>query len=150
MNILGLDEAFATAEARKIEEVKFKVINISAFLVLKLFAWNDRKAKKDLEDIYFILEKYNDDERVFSELIDELSQEVIQYSEAPAFLLGRDIKNTFSQIVINEFTKIIENLLDRKDSLFPQLVPSNFDSDEWDDKFNTVVAKFEALQQGIF
>ncbi|RUT07690.1 hypothetical protein DSM106972_019500 [Dulcicalothrix desertica PCC 7102] len=77
MNILGLDEAFATAEARKIEEVEFKVINISAFLVLKLFAWNDRKAKKDLEDIYFILEKYNDDERVFSELIDELSEEVI-------------------------------------------------------------------------
>ncbi|MBW4510312.1 MAG: nucleotidyl transferase AbiEii/AbiGii toxin family protein [Scytonematopsis contorta HA4267-MV1] len=149
MNIVGFDEAFLTAESRRIEEVEFKVINISAFLVLKLLAWNDRKANKDLEDVYFILEKYNDDERVFTELLDELSQEVIKYDDASAFLLGRNIQKTFGETTINKAKQILTEILQRRNSLFPRLVSLTYEQERWDDKFDTIVARFEALNKGM-
>ncbi|BAZ17242.1 hypothetical protein NIES4071_91200 [Calothrix sp. NIES-4071] len=40
-------------------------------------------------------------------------------------------------------------ILQKQYSLFPQLIPRIFDGDEWDDKFYTIVAKFEALKKGI-
>ncbi|GJD20910.1 hypothetical protein RIVM261_058660 [Rivularia sp. IAM M-261] len=146
MNVLGLNEAFSMAELQKIEELEIKVISVMAFIVLKLIAWNDRKARKDLEDIYFILDKYD--------IIDILSEEnqdlqgIVEH-EAAAFFLGCEIKRTFSQTVINEIEQILTKILQKQNVLFPQLISLIFDQDEWDAQFYTIVAKFEALQKGI-
>jgi predicted nucleotidyltransferase len=149
MSVLGFNEAFTTAESLSIEDVKFNVVNLSGFLVLKLIAWSDRRASKDIEDIYFILENYSDDDRVFTELIDELSQGLLEYEQTSAFLLGRDIQKAFSQATLNELKQILTQILQKKDSLFPQLISRIFDQDEWDAKFNTVVLRFEAFKKGI-
>ncbi|BAZ17243.1 hypothetical protein NIES4071_91210 [Calothrix sp. NIES-4071] len=55
MSIIGLEEAFYTAESQQIEDVEIKVINVLSLIVLKLIAWNDRRAIKDLKDVCFIL-----------------------------------------------------------------------------------------------
>ncbi|MBA3921336.1 MAG: nucleotidyl transferase AbiEii/AbiGii toxin family protein [Nostocaceae cyanobacterium] len=149
MSVLGFDEAFHTAESRRIQDSEFKVVNLSGFLVLKLIAWNDKKARKHLEDIYFILEKYSDDDRVFAELIEELSQGLIEYEEATAFLLGRDIQNTFSQGTINKLQEILTQILQTRNSLFPDLISHRLDQDEWDAKFDTVVNRFESFKKGL-
>lgn len=147
MNVLGLDEAFSTAELQQIEELEIKVISVTAFIVLKLIAWSDRKARKDLEDIYFILDKYD--------IIDILTEEnqdlqgIVEHEEAAAFFVGCQIKRTFSQTVINELEQILTKILQKQNVLFPQLISLIFDQDEWDAKFYTIVAKFEALQKGI-
>ncbi len=149
MSVLGFNEAFSTAESQLIKEIEFKVVSLPAFIVLKLIAWSDRKARKDLEDIYFILQNYSDDDRVFTEIIDELSQGFVKYGEAATFLLGCDIKNNFTQVTINQLVKIISQILKKRDTLFPQLIPHAFEQDKWDIKFDTIVRHFEALQRGI-
>ena len=70
MNVLGFAEALFYAKTVNIDEVEIPVIDTPAFIVLKIFAWGDRgeRTNKDLEDIEFILSKYEDDERVYDEL----------------------------------------------------------------------------------
>lgn len=149
MSLLGFNEAFSTAESQFIEEIEFKVISLSALIVLKLIAWSDRKARKDLEDVYFIIEHYSDDDRVLTKLIDELSQGLVEYEEAATFLLGCDINNNFTQVTINQLVKILSQILQKKDTLFPQLISRTFEPDKWDIKFDAIVRHFEALQRGI-
>ncbi len=148
MSLLGLDEALSSAEVLTMEGTKFNVVNTTAFLVLKLIAWNDRKASKDLEDIYFILDKYEDD-RIYEELADELSQGLIEFEQAAAFLLGRDIQKTFNETTIIELNKILSQILQNSNTLFPQLISYTFDAEEWDAKFDLIVRRFEELQRGI-
>jgi predicted nucleotidyltransferase len=149
MSILGFDEAFSTAESRTIEGIEFNFVNLPGFLVLKLIAWSDRKASKDIEDIYFILENYSDGDRVFEELIDELSEGIIEYEEAAAFILGRDIQNLFSQAVISKLQEILTQIIQNQASLFPELIFKLLEAEQWDAKFNTIVRLFAALKKGI-
>ncbi|BAZ09641.1 hypothetical protein NIES4071_14510 [Calothrix sp. NIES-4071] len=148
MSIIGLEEAFSTAELQQIEDVEIKVINILAIIALKLMAWSDRKAVKDLKDVYFILENYND-ESIFIERINEIPEGFVKSKEVFSFVLGYDIKNTFSQDLVNKINQILIQILHKQNSLFPQLISRIFDEEEWDDKFYTIVAKFEALKQGL-
>lgn len=66
MNVLGFAEALLHAKNISIGELEIPVIDTPAFIVLKIFAWGDRgeRTNKDLEDIEFVLSKYEDDERV--------------------------------------------------------------------------------------
>lgn len=148
MSLIGLDEAFYTAESQQIEDIEIKVINILAILVLKLIAWSNRRAIKDLKDIHFILENYTD-ESIFIERVDKIPQGLVEYREIPAFFLGYDIKNTFSQMLVDKVEQIITQILQKQNSLLPQLISRTFDEDEWDDKFYMIVAKFEGLKKGI-
>lgn len=149
MSIVGFNEAFSTAESLVIEDIEFKVVNLPTLIVLKLIAWNDRKATKDLEDIYFVLKNYNDDNRVFVELVDELSQGLVEYEETGSFLIGRDIRNNFSSATIEQLIKIISQILQKRNSLFPQLISRTVEPDEWNIRFDTIVRFFEALNKGI-
>jgi len=64
MNISGFAEALLHAKNISIGELEIPVIDTPAFIVLKIFAWGDRgeRTNKDLEDIEFILSKYEDDD----------------------------------------------------------------------------------------
>jgi predicted nucleotidyltransferase len=59
MNLLGLEEALENAMIEIIQDLEIRIVNAPAFLVLKLIAWSDRQADKDINDINFILENYN-------------------------------------------------------------------------------------------
>ncbi|MEL7477174.1 MAG: nucleotidyl transferase AbiEii/AbiGii toxin family protein, partial [Cyanobacteria bacterium J06555_12] len=91
MNVAGFEEALK--EATKIPQdvivlEHIKVVTLPGFVVLKLMAWSDRHAKKDLQDVALILRKYEEPEAVFVELADELESGVVKYDVAGAFLLG--------------------------------------------------------------
>jgi len=113
MNVLGLAEALSSAETINIGNFEIRAINIAAFIVLKLFAWSDRRDKKDLDDIDFILSKYEDYERVFAELSDELAKEDIALTNASIYLLGRDIYKTFQVKTLNHLNVILDELIER-------------------------------------
>lgn len=149
MNLLGLDEALLTAIILIIDSIEIKVVDPRALLALKLIAWADRKAMKDLQNIYFILDKFNDDDRIFEELLDELSEGLIEYEDAAAFLLGRDIRTMFSEATIKELQKILPELLQNRNKLFPRLISNTFIAEDWDAKFDTIQRRFQALEQGI-
>jgi predicted nucleotidyltransferase len=150
MNLLGFDEALLTAITLVIDGVEIKVVNLPALLVLKLIAWSDRQAMKDLQDINFILKNFSDDNRIFEELLDELSQGLTEYENASAFLLGRDIARTFNEATIREVEKILSQLLENRNRFFSRLISSrDYEGKEWDAEFDNAVRRFQALQEGV-
>jgi predicted nucleotidyltransferase len=123
MNVFGFAEALMSAKTTNIDDLEIKIIDLPAFVVLKIFAWSDRgdRTKKDLEDIKFILSKYEDDGRVYNELTDELVSGAVDFNDGHTYLLGRDIykmleKKTLYELNI-QLKKLIKSLSDEPQSL---------------------------------
>lgn len=104
MNVLGFMEALSSAKTISIDDLEIQVIDTPAFIVLKVFAWGDRgeRTNKDLEDIEFILSKYEDDNRVYTELAEELADGVVDFLDANIYLLGQDIYKILQEKTLNE------------------------------------------------
>jgi predicted nucleotidyltransferase len=117
MNVMGLKEALMHASLEKIDALELRIVGLPAFIVLKLFAWDDRKGRtnKDLKDIEFILEHYSDDNRVYEELTQELAEGQVEYLDAAIYLLGQDIRKIFLDETITQINVILEQLTDNPD-----------------------------------
>ncbi len=149
MSLVGLNEAFSTAKILNIGGIEVKVVNPYALLVLKLIAWNDRQERKDLEDIDFILRNYRDDDRIFVELLNEISQAIVEYEDSAIFLLGQDIRKNFREDTIQELQKILAKIQQNQDRLFSRLIPRMIDDDEWDAQFDATVHRFRVFQKAV-
>lgn len=117
MNVSGFEEAFSNAKNVNITDaLEIKVIDIPAFVVLKIFAWHDRKdrTKKDIEDIDFILSKY-DDNRFYEELSKELADGVVDWSDASIYLLGQDIARIFQKQTLSDLNVLLDELINNFD-----------------------------------
>ena len=136
MSVLGFDEALSHAVTTNIDDLEIQVIDIPSFVVLKFFAWGDRgeSTNKDLEDIEFILSKYEDDERVYNELVEELSSGDVDFSDANIYLLGQDICRMLQDKTLIELNKLLEKMIKK------------FDYDE-ERSFGYML---KVLQQGIY
>ncbi|MDB9529377.1 hypothetical protein PN498_25525 [Oscillatoria sp. CS-180] len=121
MNVSGFTEALLHAKTAVIDDLEIPVIDTPAFVVLKIFAWGDRgeRTNKDLEDIEFVLLKYEDDERVYSELAGELADGTIEFLNASIYLLGRDIHKILQDKTLTELDSILNNLIERLDVAKP-------------------------------
>jgi len=86
-------------------------------MVLKVFAWGDRgeRTKKDLEDIEFILLKYEDDDRVYNELVEELSSGSVDFIDANIYLLGQDIHKMLQDKTLIELNKLLGKMIKKFD-----------------------------------
>lgn len=118
MSVLGFDEALSHAITTNIDDLKIQVIDIPSFVVLKIFAWGDRgeRTNKDLDDIEFILSKYDDDERAYNELTDELINELVKLQDASIYLLGQDIFRRLQEKTLVELNRLLEKMIDKFDS----------------------------------
>ena len=61
----------------------------------------------------YVLSKYQDDERVYSELINELADEIVQYSTAHIYLLGKDIGKIFQEKTLQQINQLLDQLIVR-------------------------------------
>lgn len=115
MNVLGFAEALSSA--KPIEDLEIPVIDTPAFIVLKVFAWGDRgeRTNKDLEDIDFILRKYEDEERVYDELAGELADGIVEFMDANIYLLGQDIYKLLQKKTLIELNKLLDKLIESLD-----------------------------------
>lgn len=113
MNVLGFAEALSSANTTNIDDLEILVIDTPAFIVLKVFAWGDRGegTNKDLEDIEFILSKYEDDERVYAELVEELANGVVEFLDANIYLLGQDIYKILQEKTLFELNILLDKLI---------------------------------------
>ncbi len=119
MSVLGFEEALSHATTTNIDDLEIQVIDIPSFIVLKVFAWGDRgeRTKKDLEDIEFILSKYEDEdeERIFNELAAELSSGNVDFLDANIYLLGQDICRMLQNKTLIELNKLLEKMIKKFD-----------------------------------
>lgn len=136
MNVSGFAEALLHAKTTTIDELEIQVVDTPAFMVLKVFAWGDRgeRTNKDLEDIDFILLRYEDDERVYSELTEELADGAVDFLDANIYLLGQDICKILQEKTLTEFSLLLSRLIESVDS----------------DESGSLSYRLKVLQKGIW
>lgn len=149
MSILGLEEAFINSQIQRIDDIEIRVLTLESFIALKLLAWNERREYKDLSDIILVLENYQENERVFDELNDELIAGTVEFEEAAIVLLGRDICKTFKDKTLSKVNEIVILIIENQNRYLPQFVSRDTDSNAWDDAFIKIVRRFQALQYGL-
>jgi predicted nucleotidyltransferase len=99
MTVLGFQEAVDTAQAINIGgQLEVPVVTLPAFVLLKLFAWKDRRLNKntDAGDLLFILRNYVDAgiiERLYANELDLLEAASFDVKLAAAGLLGREVRD---------------------------------------------------------
>jgi predicted nucleotidyltransferase len=95
MRVTGFSDGLASAVPVRLQEnLVIPVVSLPVLLVLKLFAWEDRKhEKKDAPDIYTLLKEYGDagnEDRLYGEEVGLLEAEGYDFELAGARLLARD------------------------------------------------------------
>jgi predicted nucleotidyltransferase len=115
MNVWGFAEALDQAKTISIDDLELQVVDIPAFLVLKIFAWGDRgdRTNKDLEDLELVLSKYEDDDRIYDELSTELSDGTVDFLDAHIYLLGQDIHQILRPSTLYELNILLPKLMNK-------------------------------------
>jgi predicted nucleotidyltransferase len=102
MRVTGFSEALESAVLVRLDEkLVIRVVSLPVLLVLKLFAWVDRKyERRDAEDIYTLLKQYGDagnEDRLYGDELGILESEGFEFELAGARLIGRDAARLVSR-----------------------------------------------------
>lgn len=149
MSVLGLQEAFLNARVERIDDIELRVLESPAIVALKILAWHERQETKDLVDIAHILQNYQDDDRVFAELYDAIAEQKLNYESAPSALIGRDIQAIFQAQTLTKISECLAQLIEQRDQFLPRLIPTHYTDEAWDEAFESLLNRFNALQYGI-
>jgi predicted nucleotidyltransferase len=129
MDVTGFREAYADADGVRIDrDLTLKVASLRGLMVLKAIAYEDRRVRSvfhDLDDLEFVLQNIAglfDEARVFEEANDVLVREIVAYSEAPAYCLGRDIGSRFQGGVTDDLERVAARLGDPDDEELRDLI----------------------------
>lgn len=108
MNMQGTEEALAKGQLVDVGDNRsVRVAPLWSFVVLKLFAYDDRVAKKDAEAIVSALVSYGEtDDRRFS------VPDGLTYETSGAFLCGQDVKDKAFTETTEALKKLLEKLLE--------------------------------------
>lgn len=95
--------------------VTVPVATAPGLALLKIFAFHDRRKDDDLRDLYFIMTNYDragNEERIFDELSDLLSDGTLEYEFGGAYLLGTDVGRLASSATCERLLPILATLTD--------------------------------------
>ncbi|MEZ4317940.1 MAG: hypothetical protein R3F61_10570 [Myxococcota bacterium] len=85
----------------------------SAYALLKLLAYVDRRAPRDLRDLGYVTQRHPfDPETIWEDAPtrDRLADQTLVYDDLPAWFLGRDLRATFDAEVVREFRRSLSVL----------------------------------------
>jgi len=152
LNTTGLAEA--CAGGLPLHEARRFVLRPSppAFVLLKLFAWHDRAADRDLLDTAEVIDRWMEADPVdpFSDeaLIDRFGDGRLTYEDAPAFLLGRRLAVTFGPDTVTSFCQLLDDLLGSPAMPWLRTVPRGVHEDP-DEQARLARRRFEVLRDGV-
>ena len=151
MSVLGFHSAYYHGQSIQLNGQVLKVVTIPWHVALKLMAYKDRKLEKDLFDIHFILEHATEvfSERVFDELADALAEGRLDYDQAGAFLLGRDLANQATTDVISVLSGILSNLINDPNHIDFQRHLLRMQHEDQSANLVIILQRFKALKQGL-
>jgi predicted nucleotidyltransferase len=119
MNVAGFKEAMQHAVPKQLDaKLVIPVVNIPGFIILKMFAFNDRSGnqqEKDLQDIHYVLQEYhqgNNAERAFEDLMPYWRTDKVAWETAGAFLLGKDVAGMLLAETYEQMLPILDALCD--------------------------------------
>ena len=103
LNVAGFVEALATAVSVRLPGgLVFRVASLPALVLLKVWAWKDRRYTapgKDAADIWMLLRAYaeaGNEERLYSSEAEVLTTSGFDLEEAGAWLLGKDARDVLA------------------------------------------------------
>jgi predicted nucleotidyltransferase len=114
MRVAGFSDGMeSSVPVRLADDLVVRVVSLPALLVLKLFAWLDRKQeKRDAPDIYTLLKDYGDagnEDRLYGEALSILESEGYDVEIAGARLLGGDAAAVISADTRRRVRDILES-----------------------------------------
>ncbi|MHB9074683.1 MAG: nucleotidyl transferase AbiEii/AbiGii toxin family protein [Desulfobaccales bacterium] len=114
MTVVGFNDVIKYAQQLIIDDdIEIPVATAPGLVVLKIFAFNDRRRNDDLRDLYFILNNYDkadNEDRIFEELSEYLSSGELDYESAKAFLLGKDVMRLISPKTHGMLVNVLDDL----------------------------------------
>jgi predicted nucleotidyltransferase len=134
MNVAGFKEALESAIQVQVDsDLVVPVTSLPGLIILKLFAWADRKhEKRDAPDILKILTDYADagnEDRLYADELPILEAAEFDVPIAGARLLGKDARHIASQETSASIARILADP-DLKRELLNQLVQTSPRSDQ--------------------
>jgi predicted nucleotidyltransferase len=133
MRVAGFSDGMeSSVPVRIADDLVVRVVSLPALLVLKLFAWLDRKhEKRDAPDIHTLLKDYGDagnEDRLYGEALNILEAEGYDVEIAGARLLGGDAAAVVSADTRRRVRDILES--DREmDDLTNQIIGGSAGND---------------------
>jgi predicted nucleotidyltransferase len=109
MNAAGFDRVIGAAIPVRLDSgLELPVVPLPLFVLLKLVAYSDRKATKDLDAIEHVFRDYaHDDERLWGL---EHAGELVEYDYGPAYLLGKDGKDFLGPALLKTLQPLMVGL----------------------------------------
>jgi predicted nucleotidyltransferase len=114
MRVTGFSDGLESAVPVRLDQnLIIPVVSLPVLLVLKLFAWKDRKHEmRDAPDLYTLLRQYGDagnEDRLFGEDMDVLEAEGYDFELAGARLIARDAARMVSSDTQKRLREILES-----------------------------------------
>lgn len=114
MRVTGFSDGLESAVPVRLDQnLIIPVVSLPVLLVLKLFAWKDRKHEmRDAPDIYTLLRQYGDagnEDRLFGEDMDILEAEGYDFELAGARLIAHDAARVVSADTQKRLREILES-----------------------------------------
>lgn len=125
LNTVGLLEAFHSARPLEIEGFTLLVPSPSAYVLLKLLSFLDRRAHKDLQDLGYVVKHAPvDEEQIWSDeaVMDGFASRRLTLDDMAAWQLGRGIAKTFSPPTTQKFAEAVVRLAAEGEGIRVQLV----------------------------
>ncbi|MCX5852559.1 MAG: hypothetical protein NT072_10995 [Deltaproteobacteria bacterium] len=158
MSLFGFQEAYEysiTVRLSSDPELDVKLPTLPGLTLIKLISWNENypARTRDAEDIFFIMEKYEDAgnvDRLYNEEQKLLIEENFDVRLAAIRLLGHDM----ARIAEPDTLAVVRNILnsETKDSSTYRLAKDIFRTSRsymFDENFNHIVTQIKKLRMGI-
>jgi predicted nucleotidyltransferase len=114
MRVTGFSDGLGCAVLVRLDKnLVIPVVSMPVLLVLKPFAWVDRKhERRDAGDIHTLLKEYGDagnEDRLYGEELSVLEAEGYDFEFAGARLIGRDAAEVISEVTRKRAQEILES-----------------------------------------
>ena len=109
LSVTGFDTALQHAEKISFEEQTLAVTSLPWLVGLKLFAWSDRQAYKDLDDLAFMLHYAS--EVVGDRIYEATVPDELPFEARGAFILGDDLRQQALDQEKQRLEAILQSLL---------------------------------------
>ncbi len=152
MSTLGFEEAYKSAitvRLSKQPQLEIKIPSIPGLALMKLISWRDKypERKKDAEDLFFIMKKYEYcgiESRLYEKETPLLEEEGFDNCLAGIRLLGRDMAKMSNPVTLDKIKEILSN--ETADKSGYRLIS---DMISMHDDFDGVLLMLGKLRQGV-
>ena len=143
MNVVGFDKLFEHAKEESItQDFRIPLIPLPLLVYTKIITYEDRKLSKDVIDILYVLEHY-EEISVSTRLFEIADEQELTYEEHGAYLIGQDLK----AIISDKESQIVSNFLKLFDSEYVEIVQKI--SMESKKKAKEILELFHAFERGM-